>query len=172
MKHNILICLFVGMVCVSAHAEDKAAAPQKISVKGVPSANNTIFKRGKPHAEIHGFVVDQKAGSVGVRVEVSSGPFESDDSSVASMVFSFPQLRYDKETRQIMLGDIVVEKRGVFRWWRNPDYKLTLKSSEGGGKEGIGRPTTITYDVYLVTRDARAKAILAAKGKAGSPPKQ
>ncbi len=169
MRHRILLLILAGSVCVSARAESKATASKKFPIKAKPTAGNAIRKRGTPYAEIEGFVIDRRTGGVGACVEVREDPFDS-DSFVASIVFSFPQLRYDKDTRQIMLGDIVVEKRGIFRWWRNPDYQLKLETSEVESKESFGGSPSIVYNVYLVTRAPRAKTAPAAKGEGGAPP--
>ncbi len=171
MKCKILLVVFAGLVCVSAHAESETVGSRKVLIKGKPTARNAVLKRGTPYAEILGFVVDRRRGGVGASVEVREDPLDA-DSVVASLVFSFSQLRYDKHKRQIMLGDIVVEKRGIFRWWRNPDYQLTLKATELACKETFGGAPSIMYDVYLATGDTRAQSVLAGKSKAGSPPEK
>lgn len=167
MKRSILLFILAGSVCLLVQAENEAAASEEPAIKAVPTAGNAIRKRGTLYAEVQGFVVDRRTGAVGAGIEVREDAFDS-DSHVASLVFSFPQLRYDRQTRQIMLGDAVVERRGIFRWWRNPDYRLTLKTREVESKESFGGSPSIIYDVYLVANDSPAKTVLAKKSRTGS----
>lgn len=81
------------------------------------------------------------------------------------MVFTFPELRYDGKTKQIMLGDQVIEGRGLFRRWSNPDYSLTLKSKNKPVNSGFDRANAIVYDVYLEGPNAHAETMLATKAK-------
>jgi len=114
----------------------------------------------KPRAEILGFVVDKNGGQVGACVEITEGPcaFPDDDAYVQSVIFTFPQLRYDRATRRIMLGERVIEKRGVFRHRRNPGVKLTLRSVEKEAKGSVRGSNSVVYDLYLEAPDPGTKS--------------
>lgn len=170
MRSELLSILLAVATIASTHADGKSADTPPRSIKGIPTGSNAVSKRMRPYAEVRRFVVDKHNGRVGVRVEVSEGPFADDDAEVRAMIFAFPQLRYDSNTKQILLGDTVVEKRGLFRWWRNPDCTLSLKSREEESKQSFSVSRSVVFDLYLETRDSAAVATLASSARTAPAP--
>jgi len=166
---NVLLSTLIALVALASTSVDGKDSDAKVlSIKGVPKGSNAVSKRMKPQAEIQGFVVDEDDGQVGACVEVSEGPcaFPDDDAYVQSIIFTFPRLRYDRATRRIMLGDQVVEKRGVFRRWRNPAVRLTLKRAEKETRNTFRGANNIVYDLYLEAPNPDPTSGGAQEGKA------
>jgi len=156
----VLIAALAALTTLACVGATETNADTRVqSIKGVPAGSNAINRRLKPRAEIGGFVVGKRDGQVGVSVEVNEGPcaFPDDCSHIQTIIFTFPQLRYDRATRRIMLGEQVGETRGFFRHKRNPGVNLTLKRTEKESTKTIRGSGTVVYELFLEAPAAAAE---------------
>ncbi|MDD5656806.1 MAG: hypothetical protein PHF00_06080 [Elusimicrobia bacterium] len=97
------------------------------------------------------FTINNDQDRVGAALDlcVPAGPDQW--RTCRSVVFYFPQLAFDKSSREIKLGDEVLAKRSFWPWnrWRNPRFRLEYSRTRRLRDLGFDRAWETVYTAYL-----------------------
>jgi len=140
---------------VTPVAANKAGAEilPGVRIMGQPIGDNVIRERLAFLDTSVTFVVNNDKDRVGARLEFCEKTYDDMGPKCDSILYYFPELAYDAFTKEIKLGDEVIQK-GAFMGWRkmNRGFKLGFASTkQSTERKPFDRIVEVryAYDVYL-----------------------
>lgn len=144
----------LGTACIagSVLAQGPVSALPDAGASSIAAAADVVDEHNS--ADIRSslrFVVNNTGDRVGAALDLCDRVGPDETLNCGSIVFFFPQLTYDRTSREIKLGAVVLERRAFWPWkrWKNPAYRVAYAAARRTQDQGFDRVPVTVYSAYL-----------------------